>query len=126
MSRNQAHKTGRSLVFLNHHARKLALIRTHRARTRLQLIWMTYTYLRDSRSIKLVSQGLQAKQTDALREELDGLRSLQSNRNNTNRNTRGSDGPGGNQGGYNRQGNTSGGGGNNHQDGQGEGHTLQC
>jgi hypothetical protein len=118
--------TKQAEVFLNHHARKLALIRTHRARTRLQLIWMTYTYLRDSRSIKFVSQGLQAKQTDALREELDGLRSLQYNRNNTSRNTRGSDGPGGGQSGYNRPGNTPGGGGNNPPDNHGEGHTFQC
>jgi hypothetical protein len=71
-------------IFLAHHASKLGMIRTHRARTRLQLVWMTYTYLRDARQNRFASQGLLSKQTDALREEMDSLRQVQIPRNNRN------------------------------------------
>jgi hypothetical protein len=80
-----------ALVFLKHHSAKLRLIRTHRARTRLQLIWMTYTYLRDARAARFSSQALQGKQTDVLREALLALQAAQTpartphNRNNQQR-----------------------------------------
>ena len=61
-------------VFIDHHSTKLRLIRTHRARTRLQLIWMTYSYLREARLNKFVSQALQVKQTEVLRGEIETLR----------------------------------------------------
>jgi hypothetical protein len=66
--------TKQAEIFLAFHANKLALIRTHRARTRLQLIWMSYTYLRDAHAARFASQTLQNKQTDNLREELNLLR----------------------------------------------------
>jgi hypothetical protein len=102
------HMSKQAEIFLNFHAKKLALIRTHRACTRLQLVWMTYTYLRDARSGKFSSQSLQAKQTDALREELDSLRNDQGQRNN--RNNRGNPGGDDYQGGNHYQGGNRGGG----------------
>jgi hypothetical protein len=93
-------------VFLQHHARKLGLIRTHRARTRLQLIWMTYTYLRDARSEKFVSQNLQLKQTDALRVEMEDMRNHQNQSTRNTTRTPRSGNPGGS--GYNGGGSSSG------------------
>jgi hypothetical protein len=73
--------TRQAEIFLQHHATKLALIRTHRARTRLQLIWMSYTYLRDARAARFVSATLQTRQTDNLRLEMVALREMQTTRN---------------------------------------------
>jgi hypothetical protein len=81
---NGGEMTKQAEVFLNHHAAKLAMIRTHRARTRLQLVWMSYTYLRDARAAKFGSQTLQSKQTDTLRLELTSLCEMQTNRGNRN------------------------------------------
>jgi hypothetical protein len=113
-------------IFLAYHANKLALIRTHRARTRLQLIWMSYTYLRDAHAAKFVSQSLQAKQTDNLREELGLLREGQANR--TTRTNRGGGSGGSNQSSQHDNGGSSGPSGTSHsgQGGGGGAGDLQC
>ena len=81
---------------------------------------MTYTYLRDARQSRFASQGLLSKQTDALREEMDTLRQVQSppnnrnNRNNTGGGAGGNNNPGG-RGGQQRS-----------QQHEGEGEGLLC
>ena len=98
-------------VFLEHHSQKLLRIRTFRARTRIQLIWMTYTYLRNGRASKWVSTDLQKKQTDTLQDEMEALR-LSHNCNGNNNNRNNDRGNGGGNGGGTRAGNGGGNGGN--------------
>ena len=58
---------------MDHHSDKLGTIRTIRARTRMQLIWQIYTYLRDGQRTKYVSSELQLKWSEAVREKLEEM-----------------------------------------------------
>ena len=60
-------------LFMDHHSDKLSTIRTICARTRRQLIWQVYTYLRDGQRTKYVSSELQLKWSEAVREKLEEM-----------------------------------------------------
>jgi hypothetical protein len=60
-------------IFMTYHANKLGTIRTISARTRLQLLWRNYTYLRNSWRNNFTSPSLQDKQARCVRDQLTAL-----------------------------------------------------
>jgi hypothetical protein len=65
--------TEEAQIFLEHHADKLGTIREVGARTRLQLIWQTYTYLRDAQRNRFTSVVLQEKQHRSVRQRMEDM-----------------------------------------------------
>jgi hypothetical protein len=65
--------TDEAELFLNHHAERLGTIRSISARTRLQLLWRNYTYLRNSYRNKFTCASLQQKQAKALQGRLEQM-----------------------------------------------------
>jgi hypothetical protein len=65
--------TEEAQIFLEHHADKLGTIREIGARTRLQLVWQTYTYLRDTQRNRFTSVVLQEKQHRSVRQRMEDM-----------------------------------------------------
>ena len=70
--------TNEADIFLLYHANKLGTIRMISARTRLQLLWRNYTYLRNSWRNNFTSPSLQDKQAKCVRDQLAALESRMS------------------------------------------------
>jgi hypothetical protein len=62
-------------TFIEHHAKKLKSIRVYESASRLHMVLLSYTYLRDSRKAKFTCEELGRKQTDLLRTRLTELQS---------------------------------------------------
>ena len=75
-------------VFDKYHADKMRSIRENGVRTRLQMIWKIYVYLRDMFKRKFVDLDLQNKFNEAVRDRLNALEEREFNQPPTPRNPR--------------------------------------
>jgi hypothetical protein len=65
--------TDEAELFLSHHAERLGTIRSISSRTRLQLLWRNYTYLRNGQRERFISSSLQNKRAKAMRVRLEQM-----------------------------------------------------